>query len=93
MQIVCIMACMQKVSDHEVVSTSCPGYFHPSSLFLECWAHSGLYCHTAVMRDLIILEHQEEPLCVSAIAYITVRVDQFLDTKSQIMCDFCPFGT
>lgn len=35
------------------------------------------------MWDLIILQHQEEPLDVSAIDYVTVRVDQLLDTISQ----------
>ena len=45
------------------------------------------------MWDLISLQHQEEPLDVSAIDYIAVRVAQWLDTISQSIHDFYAFGT
>lgn len=65
----------------------------PSSLILECQGHSGpvlffkeTLSHTGVMRDLISLRR------VSAMACITVGVDQLLDTDSQSMYDFYSFG-
>lgn len=65
----------------------------PSSLILACQGHSGpvlffkeTLSRTGVMRDLISLQH------VSAMACITVGVDQLLDTDSQSMYDFCSFG-
>lgn len=40
------------------------------------------------MWDLIILQQQEDPLNLFAVAFFTVCVDQMLDTNSQSTHDF-----
>lgn len=72
----------KKVSDHYDFRISCPGSFLLGTFRGPCCSLS----HTGVMRDLIILQHQEEPLNTSTLAHVTVRVEQLLD-------DFYPFGT